>query len=83
MLDGIVRGRPANTQQNPGPVEDVLYDRETIPDGWNIKREASNSQHDLRAIDKNEMIPGGWSSQREVSNVQHNPGPVKVALEKK
>ena len=24
MLDGIVRRRPANTQQNPGPVEDVL-----------------------------------------------------------
>ena len=83
LLDGIVRGRPANTQQNPGPVEDVLQERETIPDGWNSKREASNSQHDFGAIDKKEMIPSGWSSQREVSNVQHNPGPVKGALEKK
>ena len=23
-FDGIIRGKPANTQQSPGPVEDVL-----------------------------------------------------------
>ena len=34
-----------------------------IPDGFNSKREASNNQHDLGAIDKKEMIPGGWNSQ--------------------
>ena len=73
MLDGKVRGRPANTQQNPGPVEYVLQEREKIPNEWNNKREASNSHHDLDVIDKKEMIPGGWSSQREVKNVQHNP----------
>ena len=42
---------------------------ETIPDGWNIKREASNNQPDLGAIDMKVMIPSGWNSQREVSNV--------------
>ena len=41
---------------------------ETIPDGWNSKRESSNTQHDLGAIDMKVMIPGGWNSQREVIN---------------
>ena len=48
-----------NTQKNPGPVEDVLLEKETIPDGWNRNRQ-----------DNKEMIPGGRNSQREFRNVQ-------------
>ena len=55
------------TQQNPGHRSCALGGM--IPDRWNSKREASNYQHDLGAINKKVMIPGGWNSQREVSNV--------------
>ena len=44
----------SNTQKNHEPVEDIFKEKEMIPDGWNIKREASNNQHDLGAIEKND-----------------------------
>ena len=72
-----------NTQQNHGPVQDVLQEKEIIPGGFNSKRESSNNQHDLSAIEKKEMIPGGWSSQREANNTQHDPSPIQSHLEKK
>ena len=70
LEEEIVRGRPttpnvimallkANSQQNPGPVEDALLERETTPDGWNSKREARNSQHDL-GVSKQEMEDSWW-----------------------
>ena len=39
-----------NTQQNYGPVKDVMQEKETTPYELNSKREASNKQHDLGAI---------------------------------
>ena len=66
MLDGIVKREAGNTQHKPGLLK--MYCKKTIPDGWSSKREASNNQHDLGAIDKKEMIPGGWNSQKKDSN---------------
>ena len=82
LKDVIVRGRLA-IQQNTGPVKEALQEKETIPDGENIKREARNNQDDIEAIDKKDIIPGGWNSQGEVCNVRHKPGPVKAPWRRK
>ena len=66
LLDGMVRGRPATPNINLACWSCTVG--ETIPDGWSSKREASNNQHDIGAIDKKEMIPGGWNSQKKDSN---------------
>ena len=57
LLDGIVRGRPATPNRTLACSSCAVG--ETIPDGWNSKREASNNQDDLGAIDMKVMIPGG------------------------
>ena len=60
----------------PCPLEDVMWEKEMIPDGWNIRRETGNTQHDLDTINKKKMIPGGRNSQWEAQNTQYGPGPV-------
>ena len=56
---------------------------EMMPIGWNIKKEARNSQPVQSALEKKEMIPGGWISQRKAANTQHHPGLVKDNMEEK
>ena len=56
-----------------------------MPIGWNIKKEARNSQPVQSVLEKKEMIPGGWISQRkakkekilEASNNQQDCGSVE------
>ena len=49
----------SNIQRNHGPVKYVLKEKYMIPNGWNIKREASDNKYDNGAI----------------GNTQHNHGP--------
>ena len=49
LLDGIVRGTPATPNINLACWSCTVED--TFPDGWSNKREASNKQHDIGAID--------------------------------
>ena len=48
-----------------------------IPGGWNGKREASNNQLDIGAIDKNDSK----CSSEESDDSKHNPGLVEDAIE--
>ena len=60
-----------NTQHNPGPVQSSLEKKDMIPGGWNIYREATNTNIILAhrdAIEDKDRIPGGWKRQRKASN---------------
>ena len=54
-----------------------------MPIGWNIKKEARNSQPVQSVLEKKEMIPGGWISQRKAANTQHQPDLVKDNMDEK
>ena len=61
LADGIVRRTPVSPNMILGQFK-ALQEKERIPDGWNSKREASNNQHGLGAIDKNDSW---WMEQSE------------------
>ena len=74
-MDGIVRGRPAKTNQNLAP---WTRKRWFLVDGsWWMAR---ITQHNLdpvqHALEKKDMIPGGW-------NAHYDTGPVEDTMEEK
>ena len=46
MISGrsISQREAANTQHHPGLVENIIEEKEMIPDGWNMQRGAINKQ---------------------------------------
>ena len=46
MIPGgsISQGEAANTHHHPGLVEDNIEEKQMIPGGWNMQREAGNKQ---------------------------------------